>query len=109
MKSGLENARRFTAVVVCVSELFPRSASASFAAVETTLVINPGWTGRAVIVTRPPAPGFKVPQLQYTTPLTFEHEPRVKATFTKLTRVDKTFVMPTSLAAVVPTFVTVIV
>src|SRR5688572_895398 len=109
MKSVLVKVRRFTAVVVCVSELFPGFSSDSVAAAETRLVTTPGWTGRAVIVTRPPAPGFKVPQLQYTTPLTFEHEPRVKVTDTKLTWVDRTLVMPTALAAVVPTFVTAIV
>src|SRR5688500_15381598 len=95
MKSVLANVRRLIVVVVCISELLASFASASLARADTIFVLIPGAVGRATTVTRPPASGFTVAQSQCTMPASFEHEPRVVVTETKLIPAGKMFVILT--------------
>src|SRR2546426_2041954 len=107
MKSVLPNVRRFTPVVVSVSELCDGLASTSLAAQDATLVRIAGPLARATIVTRPPVALVTLPQSQRTTPDTFAHDPRVVVTEIKAARLERTFVIATLVAVVLPTLVTV--
>src|SRR4051812_26122435 len=105
MKSVLPKVRRFTTVVVSASELFDGSASACVAVQDAPFVMIPGPLARATIVTRPPVAFVTLPQSQRTTPDAFAHDPRVLVAETKVARLERTFVIVTFVAIVVPMLV----